>query len=115
MLRPLCNLLVLLLLAYPLSAFAQLRGHGGPVRGLAVSVNGERLASASFDATAIVWSLASGSAEKVLRFHDGAVNAVVFLSNNRIATAGEDTRIAIWRLGSDQPETVLRGHSAPIV
>ncbi len=68
-------------------ALAQLRGHGGPVRALAVSPDGKRLISASFDTTAITWSLASGTAEKVLRFHEGAVNAVAFLKDGRMATA----------------------------
>jgi cytochrome c len=73
-----------------------------------------RLVSASFDATAIIWSLASGTADKVLRFHEGAVNCVAFLSDGRLATSGEDTRIAIWRRGDDKPTTVLRGHTAPV-
>jgi cytochrome c len=109
----LCALPLLLLVQMP--ALAQLRGHGGPVRALAVSPDGTRLISASFDTTAITWSLASGTAEKVLRFHEGAVNAVVFLKDGRMATAGEDTRIAIWQPGGDKPVTVLAGHSAPIV
>jgi cytochrome c len=95
-------------------ALGQLRGHGGPVRALAVSPDGARLVSASFDTTAIAWSLTSGSAEKVLRFHQGAVNAAVFLADGRIATSGEDTRIAIWQLGSSQPVAVLEGHTAPV-
>jgi cytochrome c len=73
-----------------------------------------RLVSASFDTTAITWSLASGTADKVLRFHEGAVNCVAFLSDGRVATSGEDTRIAIWRPGDDKPTTVLRGHTAPV-
>ena len=109
----LCALPLLLLAQMP--ALAQLRGHGGPVRALAVSPDGKRLISASFDTTAITWSLASGTAEKVLRFHEGAVNAVAFLKDGRMATAGEDTRIAIWQPGGDKPMTVLAGHSAPIV
>jgi cytochrome c len=96
-------------------AQAQLRGHGGPVRALAVSPDGARLLSGSFDATAIAWLLASGTAEKVLRFHEGAVNAVSFLKDGRVATGGEDGRIAIWRLPFDKPATVLQGHTAPIV
>jgi cytochrome c len=104
-----------LLLVTQLPALAQLRGHGGPVRALAVSPDGKRLISASFDTTAITWSLASGTAEKVLRFHEGAVNAVAFLADGRMATAGEDARIAIWQPGGDKPVTVLSGHSAPIV
>jgi cytochrome c len=95
-------------------ASAQLRGHGGPVRALAISPDGSRLLSASFDTTAITWSLVSGTAQKVLRFHNGAVNAVVFLKDGRMATSGEDARIAIWRSGADSPETILQGHTAPV-
>lgn len=108
--------ILLLLLSWALlPAHAQLRGHGGPVRALAVSQDGKRLVSASFDTTAIMWSLASNTAEKVLRFHEGAVNAIVFLKDGRIATSGEDTRIAIWRPGDDKPASVLQGHTAPVV
>jgi cytochrome c len=110
------SLIFLLVLSWTLlPAHAQLRGHGGPVRALAVSSDGQRLVSASFDTTAITWSLASGTAEKVLRFHEGAVNAVAVLQDGRIATSGEDARIAIWQPGQDKPATVLQGHTAPVV
>ena len=85
------------------------------MRDLAVSADGQRLVSGSFDTTAITWSLASGAAEKVLRFHSGAVNAVAFLADGRVATSGEDARIAIWQPGGDKPAVVLEGHTAPVV
>jgi cytochrome c len=104
------------LLAFsPLGAQAQLRGHGGPVRALAISPDGATAISGSFDQTAIVWSLRRDAADQVLRFHDGAVNAAVLLDGGRAATGGEDGRIAVWRLGREQPDAVLEGHGAPVV
>ena len=107
--------LLLALCAAAAPVLAQLRGHGGPVRAVAISSDGSRALSGSFDATAIIWSLATASAERVLRFHDSAVNATAFLPDGRMATGGEDARIAIWAPGAARPERVLEGHKAPIV
>lgn len=96
------------------AAVAQLRGHGGPVRALAISPDGTTAISGSFDSTAIRWSLTTNAAEQVLRFHADAVNAVVLLRDGRAATAGADGRIAIWTAGNTMPDTVLEGHTAPI-
>src|SRR3954466_6776811 len=95
-------------------AVAQLRGHGGPVRSLAISADGQTAISGSFDSTAIRWSLTRNAAEQVLRFHDDAVNAVVLFKDGRMATAGADGRIAIWTAGNTQPDAMLEGHTAPI-
>jgi cytochrome c len=105
------------LMALPVAtdALAQLRGHGGPVRALAISADGQSAISGSFDSTAIRWSLARNAAEQVLRFHADAVNAVALLGGGRAATAGADGRIAIWTPGKTEPDTVLEGHAAPIV
>jgi cytochrome c len=97
------------------SAFAQLRGHGGPVRALAISADGQIAISGSFDSTAIRWSLMRNAAEQVLRFHSDAVNAAAWLRDGRAATAGADGRIAIWTSGKTEPDAVLEGHTAPIV
>jgi cytochrome c len=96
-------------------AHAQLRGHGGPVRALAITADGQTAISGSFDETAIRWSLKRDAAEQVLRFHDGSVNAVAILPDGRIATAGQDRRVALWTPGADRPATVLDGHQAPVV
>lgn len=104
-----------LALAMAATAHAQLRGHGGPVRALAISPDGKTAISGSFDTSAIRWSLDRNAAVEVLRYHEGAVNAVADLGHGRVATSGEDVRIAIWRLGVAQPESVLEGHAAPVV
>jgi cytochrome c len=96
------------------SADAQLRGHGGPVRALAISSDGSEAVSGSFDTAVIRWSLQGNAAEQVLRFHEGAVNAVAFLGDGRLASSGEDARIAIWRPRESEPARVLAGHEAPV-
>lgn len=96
------------------AAFAQLRGHGGPVRALAISSDGQTLLSGSFDGSAIRWSLTRDVAEQVLRFHSDAVNATALLKDGRAATAGADGRIAIWTPGNQKPDSVFEGHTAPI-
>ncbi len=93
---------------------AQLRGHGGPVRALAISPDGTQALSGSFDTSAIRWSLTRNAAEQVLRFHDGAVNAVAYLKDGRIVTAGADAHIAIWTPAHQQPDKILDGHIGPI-
>lgn len=96
-------------------AEAQLRGHGGPVRALAISGDGAVALSGSFDTSAILWSIRDDAAEQILRFHEGAVNAVAVLRDGRVVTAGEDARVAIWTPGKPEPDAVLAGHAGPIV
>ncbi len=107
---------VLVALAFQLEPVAaQLRGHGGPVRALAISGDGVTALSGSFDSSAILWSLRHDSAKQVLRFHESAVDAVAFLPDGRAVTAGEDARIALWTPGKTAPDTVLEGHRGPVV
>jgi cytochrome c len=113
MIKRLSISLLLLLLAS--GAQAQLRGHGGPVRALAIAPDGTHAISGSFDTSAIRWSLNRNVAEQVMRFHDDAVNAVAYLKDGRVVTAGADAHIAIWRPGHQQPDKVFDGHTAPIV
>ena len=110
---PFCLAVALLVLAFG-TAQAQLRGHGGPVRALAISPDGMHAVSGSFDTSAIRWSLSRNVAEQVMRFHDGAVNAAVWLKDGRIATGGVDAHVAIWTPGSPEPDKVLDGHRGPI-
>jgi cytochrome c len=116
MIRLLLPLLALALPAtLPGTAAAELRGHGGPVRALALSPDGRLAMSGSFDQSAIIWDLQHDVALAVLRLHDGAVNAAVALPDGRFATGGEDGRIALWKPGSTEPQSVLAAHEGPIV
>jgi cytochrome c len=112
---PSFRIVAALLALHSAPAQAQLRGHGGPVRAIAVSPDGKRALSGSFDTAAIRWSLKTESAEQVLRFHSEAVNAVAFLKDGRMATAGADAKVAIWTAGRQQPDQIFEGHGASIV
>jgi cytochrome c len=97
------------------AANAQLRGHGGPVRSLAISPDGKSAISGSFDTSAILWSMTRNAADQVLRFHESAVNAVAILPDGRYVTGGEDGKIAIWSARETKPQRTFEGHTAPIV
>jgi cytochrome c len=112
--KPLNLVLFLLALAGPALAQDRAVAHGGPVRALAVAPG--MLASAGFDQSVIFWNLATGQARAVVRWHAGAVNALVALPGGGVASGGEDGRIALW--GGDPrggtPERVLLGHDGPV-
>lgn len=92
----------------------ELRGHGGPVRAAAVSADGATALTGSFDQSAILWDLARGSAVRVLRVHQGAVNAAVAVNGIGFATGGEDGRIALWRGDAPEPARVIAAHRGPV-
>jgi cytochrome c len=117
-------LLLGLLLGWAGAAPAQdLSGHGGPVRALAVLATSPGtppiLASAGFDHAVILWDPQRGRALRVLRWHGGAVNALLALPDGGgLASAGEDGRIALWPSAAsgmaEAPARVLEGHAAPV-
>lgn len=90
------------------------RGHGGPIRSIAVLPDGRTLVTGGFDSAIIVWDIASGAAKRVLRFHQSAVTALLALGRDCFASGGEDARIAVWCGTAASPFRVLEGHQASI-
>ena len=62
------------------NGFLRLEGHGGPVKGVAVS--GDRALTASFDYSVGLWDLKTGRELQWLEGHDAAANAVAFLCSD---------------------------------
>ena len=113
--RTLWTALLGLLALLPAGAPAQeLRGHGGPVRAVAVAPDGRQALTGSFDQSAILWNLGAGSAETVLRFHQGAINAAVAIKGIGFATGGEDGKIALWQGAAAEPAKVFDGHKGQV-
>jgi cytochrome c len=79
----------------PLRTF---EGHTAPIVGLAVSPDGNTIASASWDRTIRLWPVAGGS-NRVLEGHDQNVNGVAFSRDgSRIVSVGYDATVRIWPL-----------------
>ncbi len=72
--------------------FFTLKGHGGPIKGIAVGPDGS-IVTASFDNSVGLWR--SGTPEWMER-HDAAVNAVAYLGRGRIVSAGDDYTVQYW-------------------
>ncbi|MDJ0629018.1 MAG: c-type cytochrome [Rhodobacter sp.] len=103
------------LLAAPVWAdgYGVLEGHGGPVMDVAVSADGTRALTASFDNSVGYWDLGSG-AVTWLEGHEAAVKAAVFAGPGRAASAGDDFAIEIWDLDTARRAHRLEGHQGQI-
>lgn len=77
--------------------------HGLKVLGLAVSPDGSRVASASWDGTAALWPLYGEGAALRLEPRAGPLNDVAFSADGRLLyTAAADGSLHVWQL--DAPE-----------
>ncbi|MGD9144483.1 MAG: protein kinase [Anaerolineae bacterium] len=94
-----------------------LSGHSQDVNFVAFSPDGTRLATASYDGTAKVWSLASstaapGEALLTLSGHTGWVMCVAFSPDGtRLATTSADGTARVWDAASGDELITLPGHT----
>lgn len=97
---------VLLFWALPLAAqdFTTLKGHGGPVMGLAVSDAGQ-VASASFDNSVGLWQ---DGTPQWREGHDAAVVALNYTQAPLLFSGGDDFRLLLWHPDQPQPIEVTR-------
>ncbi|MBM3950420.1 MAG: c-type cytochrome [Rhodospirillales bacterium] len=88
---------------------ADLVGHGGIVRAVAVSPDGRRIATGSFDYSARLWDFGEQSELLVLDGHAGPVNAIAFVDAGRAVSASDDGAI-VWNLATGKPAFRFEGH-----
>ncbi|QEW19694.1 Cytochrome c2 precursor [Marinibacterium anthonyi] len=85
------------LLAGPVQAqeFTTLKGHGGPIMGIAVAPDG-RVATASFDNSVGLWQ---GRDPTWLDGHAAAVTALIFTPEGAVISASDDFTVRRWGAG----------------
>ena len=120
----LCLILVVFFLftfmSYVFAKPLKYEGHGGPVMGLATSVEKNLLASTSFDYSVLLWEFDKIKEVQQLIGHDAAVNVAKFSGSGKLlATGGDDAQIFIWNTEKlnniKNSPTILSSHTAKIV
>ncbi len=107
--------LLIMATSLALPARAAFDAHGGPVKSVAISADGERALTASFDYSIIHWDLKDEAVLAELHGHDAAVNAVAFLPGDRQAlSASDDGTIALWDLDAGSQLFRLGGHDGKV-
>jgi hypothetical protein len=87
-----------------------LSGHSDKVNGVAVTPDGRRAVSASWDNTLKVWDLESGRELCILTGHSNNVNGVAVTPDSRRAvSASNDTTLKVWDLESGRELCTLTG------
>jgi hypothetical protein len=93
----------------------QLRGHAGPVYGVAISPDGRQgLSGGSQDGTMILWDLQTF--KEVRRFQGLAANirTVAISPDGRQALSSGENDVRLWDLKTGQEVRRFRGHAGPV-
>ncbi|NJN57029.1 MAG: protein kinase [Leptolyngbyaceae cyanobacterium SL_5_9] len=96
-------------------AVQSLPGHTDTIWAVAISPDGQTLASASFDRTIKFWNLATGELLKTVNAHSDAVRAIAYTPDGKTLASGSgDKTIQVWDLQTQTLVRTLSGHSGPI-
>ena len=92
-----------------------LKGHSDPVWSVAISPDGQLLASGSLDETIKIWNLGSGELLHDLTGYSNPVRSVAFSPDGQLLASGSLNKIEIWNLESGKLLRTLNGHSDPVM
>jgi len=94
------------------SLLRTLEGHTDFVTSAAVTPDGSRAVSASWDNTVKVWDLRSGAVLRTLKSHSDSVYGVAITPDgSRAVSASRDRTLKVWDLRSGAVLLTLEGHS----
>ena len=89
-----------------------LTGHEWGMHSMALSPDGDTLASGSEDMTVRLWDMHTGAHKKTLNGHKHRVYSVAFSPDGKtLASGSEDNTIRLWRVDTGETERILTGHA----
>ncbi|MEH2104696.1 serine/threonine-protein kinase, partial [Nostoc sp.] len=89
-----------------------LSGHSNSVNSVAISSDGQTLASGSRDGTIKLWSVTTGNEIRTLSGHSNSVNSVAISSDGQTLAIGSwDETIKLWSVTTGNEIRTLSGHS----
>ncbi|PWI64387.1 hypothetical protein PCL_10525 [Purpureocillium lilacinum] len=92
-----------------------LQGHDNPIKSVAFSPDGKRIASASEDTTVKVWEATTGDIVRTLKGHDDCVNSVAFSPDGKLlASASNDGTVKVWDAATADVVRTLKGHGSRV-
>jgi WD40 repeat protein len=92
-----------------------LTGHTDLVYAVAISGDGGRVATASFDGTVKVWAAQTGRELLTLRGHEGPVYGVALgPAGGRVVSGGKDGTVRVWDGATGRLLSTLTGHTGPV-
>jgi WD40 repeat protein/tRNA A-37 threonylcarbamoyl transferase component Bud32 len=92
-----------------------LMGHSSWVMAVAVSADGQLIASGGLDNTVTLWNLRTGELLRILTGHTKAVNCLTFTPDSQAIVSGsDDDSIRIWQVSTGKLLRVLTGHSRDV-
>src|SRR5262249_13704874 len=91
-----------------------LRGHRGPVTGIAFSDDGRLVVTSSVDNDARIWDVATGAPTEVLSGNSGSVQAASFSPDGRWVVTAGPARAGTWDVSNGHPIASLQGHTGQV-
>ena len=92
-----------------------LKGHAAGVSSVAISRDGTRIVSGSFDKTVKVWDAATGQEMLTLKGHTAGVSSVaISRDGTRIVSGSFDKTVKVWDAATGQEMLTLKGHTAGV-
>ncbi|KAH8807278.1 putative wd40 protein [Xylogone sp. PMI_703] len=92
-----------------------LEGHSGPINSVAISLNGQLLASSSTDGTIKLWDLTTGELHQTLNVYSNVLSVTFSPDIQLLASGSIDGIIRLWDLTTGELYQTLQDHSGPVV